>query len=111
MKLIKLYKCDFCNFISSDKSIVEKHELECASRVEMPKKKKEVPPWKTDFITYLQIVEDAADKLTNDKQTYEKFNKYFSGYDYLLSLDKAMEFWGTERGWEYCKKKPKGKKS
>lgn len=107
MKVYKIYACSHCDFHSVSRQEVEDHELNCVGK-KKPKEKKEQPMWKEDYQVYLSLVNEAKDKLKRDKETYDKFNKYHAGYDYLLSLDKTCEFWGSEDGWEFCKKKRKG---
>lgn len=105
MKCVKLYFCD-CGFASTDRQIVEEHEIDCMGA--KPKIKKDVPEWKQDYDIYLQLVKEAKEKLKRDKNNYEKFVKYNNGFDYILSLEKCCEFWESNDGWEYCKKKRKG---
>lgn len=69
------------------------------------------PLWKDDYNAYISIVEDSKETLLSDIKHKELFLKYNPKCDYQLTLEKSVEmFWGTEEGWEYCKKKRKGKK-
>lgn len=74
------------------------------------KKENNKPLWKEDYNAYISIVEDSKETLLSDGKHKELFLKYNPKCDYVLTVEKAIEmFWGTEEGWEYCKKKRKGK--
>lgn len=67
--------------------------------------------WKSDINLYIAIVEEAQEKLIADETHRALFLKYNPRCDYDLTVEKAVDmFWGTEDGWEFCKKKRKGKK-
>ena len=75
------------------------------------KKENNKPLWKDDYNAYISIVEDSKETLLCDNKHKELFLKYNPKCDYQLTLEKSVEmFWGTEEGWEYCKKKRRGKK-
>ena len=69
------------------------------------------PLWKDDYEAYLSIVKDSRESLLFDDRHKALFLKYNPRCDYKLTIEKTIEmFWGTEDGWNYCKKKRKGKK-
>ena len=69
------------------------------------------PLWKDDYEAYLSIVKDSRESFTNDQKHKALFLKYNPKCDYKLTIEKTVDmFWGTEDGWNYCKKKRKGKK-
>ena len=68
------------------------------------------PLWKDDYEAYLSIVKDSRESLLFDDRHKALFLKYNPRCDYKLTIEKTIEmFWGTEDGWNYCKKKRKGK--
>ena len=69
------------------------------------------PLWKDDYEAYLSIVKDSRESLLFDDRHKALFLKYNPRCDYKATIEKSIEmFWGTEDGWNYCKKKRKGKK-
>jgi hypothetical protein len=70
-------------------------------------KEKEID-WRTDFNTYMVLVNEAKAKLLADTSVRQKKEKYYPDIDYELSLEKMVDdFWGTEEGWKH---KVKGSK-
>ena len=68
------------------------------------------PIWKDDYEAYLSIVKDSRESLLFDDRHKALFLKYNPRCDYKATIEKSIEmFWGTEEGWNYCKKKRKGK--
>ena len=68
------------------------------------------PLWKDDYEAYLSIVKDSRESLLFDDRHKALFLKYNPRCDYKATIEKSIEmFWGTEDGWNYCKKKRKGK--
>lgn len=69
-----------------------------------------VSDWRSDFMTYLTLVRDAASELKADAEFRALMLKYHPGIDYAKSVDKSVDlFWGTERGWRHkLKSKSKG---
>lgn len=69
------------------------------------------PLWKDDYEAYLSIVKDSRESLLFDDRHKSLFLKYNPRCDYKATIEKSIDmFWGTEEGWNYCKKKRKGKK-
>ena len=67
--------------------------------------------WRGSIDEYLSLVLIAKEALTNDQKHKALFLKYNPKCDYKLTIEKTVDmFWGTEDGWNYCKKKRKGKK-
>jgi hypothetical protein len=57
--------------------------------------------WRTSFDIYKTMVYEAMNYLLNDKNEYEKLQKYNPTLDIKLSLEKSVEnYWGTEAGWK-----------
>ena len=68
------------------------------------------PLWKDDYEAYLSIVKDSRESLLFDDRHKALFLKYNPRCDNKATIEKSIEmFWGTEDGWNYCKKKRKGK--
>ena len=66
--------------------------------------------WREDFNAYLNLVNQAKRDLLSDSEYKEYIEKYYPNADYENSVGKLVDgFWGTEEGWDYCKKKRKGK--
>lgn len=79
----------------------------------LPKKERDdgsLPGWRSDFMTYMALVRDAASELKADAEFRALMLKYHPGIDYAKSVDKSVDlFWGTERGWRHkLKSKSKG---
>ena len=67
--------------------------------------------WRGSIDEYLSLVLIAKETLVNDQKHKALFLKYNPKCDYKLTIEKTVDmFWGTEEGWNYCKKKRKGKK-
>ena len=67
--------------------------------------------WRGSIDEYLSLVLIAKETLVNDQRHKALFLKYNPKCDYKLTIEKTVDmFWGTEDGWNYCKKKRKGKK-
>ena len=66
--------------------------------------------WRGSIDEYLSLVLIAKETLVNDQKHKALFLKYNPKCDYKLTIEKTVDmFWGTEDGWNYCKKKRKGK--
>lgn len=66
--------------------------------------------WREDFNVYLNMVNQAKNSLLKDNEYKEYIEKYYPNADYENSVGKLVDgFWGRKEGWEYCKKKRKGK--
>lgn len=62
--------------------------------------------WKNNLEIYLQEEFIAYAKLISDKNYILERQRYHPKLNILLSLEKAhKDFWGTEEGWKYKKKK------
>lgn len=73
-------------------------------RVEEEKK------WREDFNAYMTLVDKAKNELLSDSEYKAYIEKYYPNADYENSVGKLVDgFWGRKEGWEYCKKKRKGK--
>lgn len=66
--------------------------------------------WRNSFEAYLGIVNTAKERLLNDTEYRQYIEKYYPNSDYEATLNKLIDsFWGEQDGWEYNKKKRKGK--
>lgn len=66
--------------------------------------------WREDFNAYLNLVNQAKCDLLSDSEYKAYIEKYYPNADYEQSISKLVDgFWGKQEGWEYCKKKRKGK--
>lgn len=73
-------------------------------------KVEEKKEWREDFNAYMGLVNKAKSDLLSDSEYKAYIEKYYPNADYENSVGKLVDgFWGTEEGWEYCKKKRKGK--
>jgi len=62
--------------------------------------------WRTDFSTYLTDCKTAFRRFYEDKEFIKSQEFYNPGVNVQKTLMKAYEnFWGTEAGWEFKKKK------
>lgn len=66
--------------------------------------------WRYSFEVYLGLVNTAKERLLNDTEYRQYIEKYYPNADYDATLNKLVDsFWGEQDGWEYNKKKRKGK--
>lgn len=80
----------------------EKEDTNVSSKIE--------EDWRTSFAIYKALVEEGVLKLKADNKNREYIEKFYRNADYDKSIDKMVEgFWGTEDGWQYCKKHRKSK--
>ena len=75
-----------------------------------PNKQEEEKEWRDSFEVYLEIVNNAKDKVLLDTDFRQYIEKYYPNSDYNATLNKLVDgFWGKEEGWEYNKSKKKVK--
>ena len=66
--------------------------------------------WREDFYAYMELVNKAKKDLLSDSEYKAYIEKYYPNADYEQSIGKLVDgFWGKQEGWDYCKKKRKGK--
>lgn len=66
--------------------------------------------WREDFYAYMELVNKAKKDLLSDSEYKAYIGKYYPNADYENSVGKLVDgFWGKQEGWNYCKKKRKGK--
>lgn len=66
--------------------------------------------WRDSLEVYLGLVNTAKERLLNDTEYRQYIEKYYPNADYEATLNKLIDsFWGKQEGWEYNKKKRKGK--
>lgn len=66
---------------------------------------KKVPEWKTDFDYYLSLIDAAINKLMADVEHKSKFEHWYVNVDYERTLMKTADWWRSEDGWAYAKRK------
>ena len=66
------------------------------------------PEWKDDYSAYVAIVDDAVSKLMADYEFQKKFEGWYTNIDYVRSVDKTADWWRSENGWDYAKRKRRG---
>lgn len=66
---------------------------------------KKAPEWKTDFDYYLSLIDAAINKLMSDVEYKSKFEHWYVNVDYERTLMKTADWWRSEDGWVYAKKK------
>lgn len=83
-------------------------ETKDLNKKEEEKGNKVIGEWRVDFCAYLELVNEAKEKLIKDSEVRAKKEKYYPNIDYELSLEKMIEdFWGTEQGWKHKVKSSK----
>lgn len=60
--------------------------------------------WRKDYETYKQLVLSAKEQLLNDQQAKQNLLFMYPNADYFRTVLKSIEFWCSEKGWEYKKK-------
>lgn len=61
--------------------------------------------WRNNYEDYLQIVNEAKDKILKDYDFYNQCQKYYPNANYCLTIEKMVEiYWGTEAGWNNKRK-------
>lgn len=74
------------------------------------KTKENIVEWRDSFEVYSELVNEAKQKVLNDTEYRQYIEKYYPNADYEATLNKLIDsFWGKQDGWEYNKKKRKGK--
>lgn len=106
---------DFVGFGTDNEPLISNAEVleDITEQFEYPKEKKKKNPvdirWRMDFDYYISLVNNAKDMLLSDKKEKDNFGKYYPKCDYDLTVSKSCDtFWGTEYGWNFCKKHRKG---
>lgn len=95
-----------------DKSIPKKDDYLPFAAEPQPEygKVEEKKEWREDFNAYMELVNKAKKDLLSDSEYKAYIEKYYPNADYEQSICKLVDgFWGKQEGWEYCKKKRKGK--
>lgn len=66
--------------------------------------------WRDSFEVYMAMVNEAKQKVLNDTEYRQYIEKYYPNADFEATLNKLVDgFWGKQDGWEYNKKKRRGK--
>lgn len=61
--------------------------------------------WRKDYEYYLQLVNEAKDRIMKDYDFYNQCQKYYPNANYCLTIEKMVEtYWGTEAGWNNKRK-------
>ena len=61
--------------------------------------------WKQDLATYQTLVDEAATKLSADNEHKTKYVDWFPNIDYDKTISKTADWWRSEDGWNYSKKR------
>ena len=78
---------------------------------EISDEKQSTESWRDDIATYLSLVIQAKEELLSDRKFMDSWMKFNPKCNYELTVQKSHDmFWGTESGWEFCKRKRKTKK-
>lgn len=99
-----IYRLKETIYLNNKETKKEKEDTNVSSKVV------EESDWRSSFAIYKSLVDEAKLELINDKKYKAYIENYFHDADYYASINKLVDgFWGTEDGWNYCKKKRRGK--
>jgi hypothetical protein len=87
----------------TNNSFIEK-EKEDKSSLKKGARKQIDSEWRKDYEAYKQLVLSAKDQLLNDQQAKQNLLFMYPNADYYRTVLKSVEFWCSEKGWEYKKK-------
>lgn len=82
----------------------EKNKKEDKSSLKKGARKQNQCEWRKDYETYKQLVLSAKEQLLNDQQAKQNLLFMYPNADYFRTVLKSIEFWCSEKGWEYKKK-------
>lgn len=81
--------------------------IDAKNKYEPPKSNVE---WKNDYNVYIEGCEEVYERLRLDNKWVVEQSRLNPNINVLLSMERAyLNFWGTQAGWEYSKKKKKNK--
>lgn len=87
-----------------DKQDIENKEKEDKSSLKKGTRKQNECEWRKHYEAYKQLVLSAKDQLLNDQQAKQNLLFMHPNADYYRTVLKSVEFWCSEKGWEYKKK-------
>jgi hypothetical protein len=87
----------------TNNSFIEKEKEDKSSLKKSARKQNECE-WRKDYEAYKQLVLSAKDQLLNDQQAKQNILFMYPNADYYRTILKSVEFWCSEKGWEYKKK-------
>jgi hypothetical protein len=87
----------------TNNSFIEKEKEDKSSLKKSARKQNECE-WRKDYEAYKQLVLSAKDQLLNDQQAKQNLLFMYPNADYYRTVLKSVEFWCSEKGWEYKKK-------
>lgn len=87
----------------TNNSFIEKEKEDKSSLKKSARKQNECE-WRKDYEAYKQLVLSAKDQLLNDQQAKQNILFMYPNADYYRTVLKSVEFWCSEKGWEYKKK-------
>lgn len=82
----------------------EKNKKEDKSSLNKGARKQKEYEWRKDYETYKQLVLSAKEQLLNNQQARQNLLFMYPNADYFRTVLKSIEFWCSEKGWEYKKK-------
>lgn len=88
----------------TNNSSLFKKEKEDKSSLKKGARKQNQCEWRKDYETYKQLVLSAKEQLLNDQQARQNLLFMYPNADYFRTVLKSIEFWCSEKGWEYKKK-------
>lgn len=89
---------------SNNINLPNKKEKEDKSSLKKVARKQNQCEWRKDYETYKQLVLSAKEQLLNDQQAKQNLLFMYPNADYFRTVLKSIEFWYSEKGWEYKKK-------
>jgi hypothetical protein len=93
-------------YLSNDEILIndENKNKEDKSSLKKGARKQIDSEWRKDYEAYKQLVLSAKDQLLNDQQAKQNILFMYPNADYYRTILKSVEFWCSEKGWEYKKK-------
>lgn len=92
--------------VDENKEVPNNENQDNNSTIEDPCTKDHILTWRNDFKTYKKELHKVYTNLINDSEYIREQEQFYYNVDIKLSLKKAcVNFWGTEAGWGYKKKK------
>ena len=90
-------------YITSEITLHNKKKEDKSSLKKGARKQNECE-WRKHYEAYKQLVLSAKDQLLNDHQAKQNLLFMYPNADYYRTVLKSVEFWCSEKGWEYKKK-------
>jgi len=98
---------NFGNILNKD--IITKKEEEEINNINILPVNDKSENWRTNYGLYVSVVNDAKDRLIDDIEYKLKMETWYGAtLDYKSTVLKTADWWLTEDGWMYSKKKKRG---